>query len=672
MGFGALEVNPIVVTSGGDTLAADFNGDGNADVLLNQGDSMLVALGNGDGSLQPPIQYDVSGDPRDVEGGSTAIADFNNDGFPDLDFLFYDPSTIQVMLDSSIGALSTGSQLVLSSDSFLQPPNAAADFNGDGKLDLVFTANDSVGIALGNGDGTFQPPTYIATARNSYSVTVGDFNRDGIPDIAAYLYDYGTIVILMGNGDGTFAPPVSYATTMGSNLTVADLNGDGYPDLIGVDQAAYATIDVMLNAGNGTFLPAVSYSVPNTQVGFGPLAVGDMNGDGKPDVVAYNVQECTNNCIYIFPGNGDGTLQTGAYYGIRQNIAGGGGGEISLADFNHDGKLDVTTPWTSGSYLMIQTESPAPTIVPGMFSFASQAVGSESQSQTTELYPPGNAAITFSSVSVTGDFVLGYNACEYVTLGPGNSGYCTISVSFQPTTTGVRTGTMTVTSSGGTQNFYLTGTATAAINASVTPSSINYGTVVLDTTSYTHGVYITNTGSQVLDLNSITLTGANPGDFLITNLCGSTLAVNATCTVNVNFRPIAQGVRTASVSVSDNASTSPQTVALSGTGNALSISSDLLNFGKVAVGTSSSMPLSLRNLGTKAISVSNIKFLGSAAADYSQTNTCGGSIAPRSSCRITVTFTPQTESQLNSVLTFSNTGTGVQATTSITVKGTGD
>jgi hypothetical protein len=344
MGFGALEVNPIVVTSGGDTLAADFNGDGNADVLLNQGDSMLVALGNGDGSLQPPIQYDVSGDPRDVEGGSTAIADFNNDGFPDLDFLFYDPSTIQVMLDSSIGALSTGSQLVLSSDSFLQPPNAAADFNGDGKLDLVFTANDSVGIALGNGDGTFQPPTYIATARNSYSVTVGDFNRDGIPDIAAYLYDYGTIVILMGNGDGTFAPPVSYATTMGSNLTVADLNGDGYPDLIGVDQAAYATIDVMLNAGNGTFLPAVSYSVPNTQVGFGPLAVGDMNGDGKPDVVAYNVQECTNNCIYIFPGNGDGTLQTGAYYGIRQNIAGGGGGEISLADFNHDGKLDVTTP----------------------------------------------------------------------------------------------------------------------------------------------------------------------------------------------------------------------------------------------------------------------------------------------------------------------------------------
>jgi hypothetical protein len=185
-------------------------------------------------------------------------------------------------------------------------------------------------------------------------------------------------------------------------------------------------------------------------------------------------------------------------------------------------------------------------------------------------------------------------------------------------------------------------------------------------------VYITNTGSQILDLNSITLTGANPGDFLMTNPCGSTLAVGANCTVSVNFRPTAQGVRTASLSVSDNAANSPQTVALSGTGTALSLSATFLNFGSVTVGASSSQTLLLHNTGPKPISIGQIKIVGNNEKNYSETNNCGTSIPARSDCMIRVTFAPEVQGQLNSALIFSSTGTGTKAMTSITMQGRGE
>jgi hypothetical protein len=660
--FGAAEINNV----GTDSLSADLNGDGTPDVLVNLGNSILVALGNGDGSLQPPVQYSPTGNPRGQAG--TTLADLNNDGFSDVAFPTFSPSAIQVMLNSGAAVFSSAPQLDLSTDTFLQDSTATADFNGDGKLDLVFTANNGVGVALGNGDGTFQSATYVPLSSDSCSITVGDFNRDGIPDIATTLCS-GGVALLLGHGDGTFAPQVTYGTGFVYTLTSADLNGDGFPDLVGVDGNAIS-IDVLLNAGNGTFLPLVNYPGPSTHDSFGGFAVGDMNGDNKVDVVAQNESECTNNCIVMFLGNGDGTIQPGTSFGIRQDRTTGDSGQISLADFNHDGNLDIATPSANGPYLMVQTAAPAPTLVPGALSFASLAVGSESQPQTIQLFQPGSTAITVYGASVTGDFVIYQDLCANFVLGPGNSSPCNILVSFLPSTTGVRTGSLIITSSGGTQYAYLSGTGTAAINVSVTPSSINFGTVGLNSTSYTQWVYITNTGSQTLDLNSITLTGANPGDFLMTNPCGSTLAVGASCTVNVNFRPTMQGLRTGSVAVSDNAANSPQMVALSGTGNALHVSNNLLSFGNVTVGASSSLPLTFRNLGTKAILLSQIRFIAN-ASDYSQTNDCNGRISARGSCTMTVTFTPQTQGQLNSVLSFSSNGSGTQAATSVTLRGRG-
>ena len=662
--FGAAEINNV----GTDSLSADLNGDGSPDVLVNLTDSILVALGNGDGSLQPPTQYYPSGT---VNGGNgTTLADFNNDGFPDVAFPSYRPNGMQIMLNSGAGTFASAPTLNLSGDTFLQSSTAVADVNGDGKLDLIFTADVSVGVALGNGDGTFQTPTYIPLPQSSYTVVVGDFNRDGIPDIAASLYDSNDVAILIGNGDGTFQPAATYsAGDQALTLSAADVNGDGFPDIIAVDGNG-ESFDVLLNAGNGTFLPPVNYAATG-YLGFDGLALGDLNGDGKLDVVLQNTEYCSNNCIFIFPGNGDGTFQAGTAYGIRQDREGPGEGEISLADFNHDGRLDIATPSANGPYLMIQTTGPAPTLVPGVLSFASQAVGSQSQPQSTELFQPGNTEISVYSATVTGDFVLWENGCENYVLGPGNSETCGILVTFQPTTTGVRSGTLSVTSSGGTQNLALVGTATAAINVSVSPSSIGFGTELLGSTSQYRTVTIANIGSQSVSFTSIVTAGADPSDFVVNDLCGGTLGVGASCNVQVSFRPTRPHVRTATLNISDNAAASPQSVSLSGTGTALYVSTDLLNFGDVGVGSSSSQPVEVRNVGAMPIAISRVMISGPDPGDYSQANNCGSSIPAGASCKYTVTFTPEYQGSFGAALEFTNNGSGTNSIAAVTLRGHG-
>jgi hypothetical protein len=665
MAFGGAEIS----TYGGDVLSADMNGDGNPDLVVDCSTFIEVALGVGNGSFQPATDYIQSGNPRGENG--TTLADFNNDGFPDVAYISVEPNAIQIMLNNESGGLITGSSLNVSSDTYFNESTAAADFNRDGNLDLAFPANMGVGVTFGNGNGTFQPPVYIPLTQDSYWVAVGDFNRDGIPDIVASLNNYEGFAVLLGNGDGTFAAPVYYANGIATRyLTVADLNGDGYPDLIAVD-INYNSFYVLLNAGNGTLLPAVQYQGPESYIYFAGMVAADMDGDGKLDLVVQAAGICNSNCFEIFLGNGDGTLQPGQVFGVLQAFGGAGdGGEISVADFNHDGKLDVATQISTASpFLMMQMAGPAPTMSPGVLSFASQAVGSQSLGQYVILYQPGSTTITVNSIAVSGDFQTNNECVDYV-LPPGNTS-CQFTVSFSPSAAGVRTGQLTLNSSGGTQYMYLTGTGTAANNVTVSPASIAFGTELLGT-SYQQTVTVTNIGSQVVTFTSVALGGADPSDFVVNDLCGSSLAVGASCSVQVSFHPTKPGARAASLNITDSAVTSPQTVALSGTGNALFVSNTLLDFGDVNVGSSSSEPLELRNLGPKPISITQVKIGGRNPSSFSQTNTCGASIPAKGSCKFTVKFTPQTQGLLDATLDITTNGSGTNATTAVSLSGHGE
>jgi hypothetical protein len=159
----------------------------------------------------------------------------------------------------------------------------------------------------------------------------------------------------------------------------------------------------------------------------------------------------------------------------------------------------------------------------------------------------------------------------------------------------------------------------------------------VNTISAGQKVTLMNTGTASLSLTSIVASG----DFDQINTCGTSVAAGASCSITVKFKPTTLNTRTGSITVTDNATTSPQTVSLTGTGTYIQLSPTLLNFGTVMVGTSSSpQAITLTNTDSVAVAIQGVSFTGVAKGDFSQTNNCGSSVAKGASCSINVTFKP--------------------------------
>jgi hypothetical protein len=652
--------------------AGDFDGDGFPDVAVNQSANLQILRGNGDGTFQYPVNYPI---PGSTEAWNAVVGDFNNDGTLDFSVSSFNTAAMSVFLSNPDGTVQPALQNSFGTYFY---GAASGDFDSNGKLDIVYPdwwdSIPGVGLLLGNGDGTFFGPVSLLLPLYAYSVAVADFNRDGIPDIAASTANaYGDnpqLSILMGNGNATFAQHVDYPmSTVGYFMQAADLNGDGYPDIVAV-KIDPGTIYVFLNNGDGTFAPPVEYSGNSDIDQFTSEVVGDFNGDGKLDVAAYNTYYCGNNCVEIFAGNGDGTFQPPTLVGIRQDHAGDYPGDMAIGDFNLDGKLDIATPTSDGPYVLIQTPAPSPTVVPGTVSFGPQAVGTISQPFNVGLLQPGSSNITFNNVTVTGDFQIYESVTPCIVLV---SHSCNFELTFQPAATGTRTGTAAIFSTGGIQYMSLVGTGvTGTAGVTIAPSSLNFATQLVKTLSPYQSVVITNTGTGTLNLTSTTLIGPAAGDFVLINgNCGATIAPGSSCIVEVGFKPTVRGVRTASLSVVDNASNSPQTVALSGVGTSNSLSASSLNFGSVTVGTSSSRTVTLTNVGGKATAISSVGVMGFDKADFSQTNDCGSSLAAGASCTFEVTFMPAVTGSLKASLAFTSNGAGRNAVTTVGLAGTG-
>jgi hypothetical protein len=215
-------------------------------------------------------------------------------------------------------------------------------------------------------------------------------------------------------------------------------------------------------------------------------------------------------------------------------------------------------------------------------------------------------------------------------------------------------------------------------NVTLTPTSLTWGIVVLGSTSSAKTATLTNAGTGTIAISSISVTGTESSEFTISaNTCGSTLAAGAACSISVKFKPTAEGTQSASLTVVDAGGT--QTTALSGTGTAVKFAPASLTFTGTAVGASSApQTATMTNLGSTAITITSIVIGGADPSDFSETNTCGSSLAPNSNCAITVTFSPNalgtltanvtvTDSDVTSPQKLILTGTGTAANVSYTV-----
>lgn len=230
----------------------------------------------------------------------------------------------------------------------------------------------------------------------------------------------------------------------------------------------------------------------------------------------------------------------------------------------------------SGSTLAISgtpvqaVSGPVATLFPGTASFGSVVENTPSSTQVIEIVSNGATALDLSAIAIAGanpaDFSQTSTCQLPAVINPGKS--CSVSITFTPTAAGARQAILMITDNapGSPQSAPLSGTGlTPASALTLTPGSLTFATITQGTVSAPQTVALTSSGNVALNISSITLSGPNSSDFAITPSGCTKLNVGSACTINVTFAPLAAGQRSASITIADDASGSPQTVALSGT-----------------------------------------------------------------------------------------------------------
>lgn len=522
-----------------------------------------------------------------------AAVDFFENGQLGLAVVNSGDNTITILLPNGDGTFRPGNTISLPG---VYPTQlVAADFNGDGKIDLAvlntcgsgpavscFPAPaqfpGSVTILLGNGDGTFSiSPNQPTTGHNPGAIAAADLNGDGILDLIVMNDPDFNLTLLMGNGDGTFTPTTVSPLT-GNNpraLVIGDFNGDGYPD-IAVADSTDSAVAILLNQQcpvlplqQCTFAPPGSFSTGAYPVA---IATADMNADGFLDLVVVNGDSYS---VSVLLGDGKGGFSPAVPQSGPSFSTGTLPADVVLGDFNQDGRLDIVTINTSGSYSYLRQASVAQIVL--TTDLANPIYGQAPNLTATLNPPPGSAAptgtLTFydrstpiGTIPLSGyQAVLQYSGLsagthQVTAVYSGDTNFGSVTSNAVTETVGAAQTTTTLNSNVTNASYGSSITLTAAVQTQTGGGTATGSISFIDTTTST------DVGDVALVNNSAQLTLSNlPAGthVLVANYPGDTnLNPSSSPTVTVT---VTQASSTTTLTSYTNPSTFNQQITLSAT-----------------------------------------------------------------------------------------------------------
>ena len=494
--------------------------------------------------------------------------------------------------------------------------------SGGNSVGISAIAVDGSGSAYISGatesDGTFPITTTTLCDPGSYGSSCGyAFVTKFDPTASTLVYS-------------TFLGPNNYAIPQA--LTV-DASGDAYV-LASTSSAQYQTNLAIENYSNASDLLLVEID-PSASSQLFSTYLGGSGNDSPGGLML----DASNN-IYVagYTDSTDFPVTQGAFQGVSA------------------GETDAFVMKISNS------SSQGASLSPGALEYSPQAVGSNSQSQQVQFRNMSSQPLTITSISISGDFTQSNNCGSSLDA----AGSCSLFITFTPTAVGARTGSLLISDSASdnAQVLSMNGNGLGPV-ASVSPAALTFSSTAVGVSSPSQAITLANQGNESLDVNSIQATG----DFSETNNCPSTLGAGLSCTISVTFTPTIIGGRTGSVVVSDAAAGSPQSVGLSGTGvlgSSILLTPASLTFPSTPITTSSTaQTITVKNQSNASVSISSVQ----AGGDYTQTNTCAGTLGAGSSCTINVTFVPTSSGTRNGTLTVNDSAAGSPQT--LGLSGTG-
>jgi hypothetical protein len=542
----------------------------------------------------------------------------------------------------------------------------------------------AVSVSITPGSLTF-PSTAINTASASQTVTFTNTGTSAVTftgspsTTGAYNYLFkgatscgGTAALAAGSScvvtftfnptaAGTFSATLNFYDTAPNSPQTATLTGTG----AGAPAVSLSTTSLTFSSTNiGSTSAAQTVTLKNT--GAGALTISSVSITGA-SASSYTQ---SNTCGTSLAASASCTFSLA----FQPTAVGTASATLSIADNASSATQTIALTGTG-------VGAPVVSLSTTSLTFASTNVGSTSAAQSITLKNTGTGALTISSLSFTGSSASSYTQTNTCGTSLGASASCAISITFKPTAAGAAAASLSIAdnASNTAQTVTLSGTGVGIPVVSLSPTSLAFASTLVGSQSAAQTVTLKNTGTAALTISSFSITGSYASSFAQTNTCGTSLAVSASCTISVTFKPTAGGSLTASLSLNSNATNSPQSVALAGTGvvpvPVVTLSTAALSFPVTAVNPSvgyaysPAQAVTLTNSGTAALNLTSITLSGINPTSFTEINNCPASLAVSATCTILTRSAPTVLGNKSATLVFNDNAS--PAMQSITLTGTG-